>query len=101
MEIIIIGSACAVSDGYMEFVEKIADELNLDFTIRKTESEEDAEIYGIELNCLLGYCPGCHALKRENPDVKQTPALVIDGELVFHSGYPGNDAINTILKEKS
>jgi len=101
MEIIVLGSDCAVSDGYLEFVEKIAIELDLDYSMRKTNTEEAAAEFGVVLNCLLGYCPGCHSLKRDNPEVMQTPALVINGGLVFHSGYPGNAAVRSALLDKS
>ena len=98
ISIVIIGSHCAVSDSYLEFVREIADSLGIDYTISKTESDEEAERFGVEIGCLYGYCPGCTRLPREDGEHRYTPALAIDGEVVFHTGYPGDDAVRTALQ---
>ncbi len=81
----------------MELVKEIADTLELDYSIKKTETEEESMKYGVEINCLYGYCPGCHAMAKENPGVKQTPAMVVNGTLLFYGGFPGDDAIREAL----
>lgn len=97
LRLTILGSPCAISDMYYDIVQETAQRLNLDFSIQKTETEEEAACYGVEIACLYGYCPGCAAMSTENPESRLTPALAIDGKLVFHSGFPGEAALKAAL----
>jgi hypothetical protein len=97
----ILGSPCAVSDQYMEYVREIADAIKLNYTIEKIEDEIIIQGYGVQIACLLGYCPGCSSMAKENPGVKQVPSMVVNEELVFHSGFPGDDIIKSVFLQKS
>ncbi|MDC7225726.1 MAG: hypothetical protein PQJ61_03055 [Spirochaetales bacterium] len=92
-ELIVLGSECAVSDQYMELIIEAAEESGLEYTIRKIENAEEIEKWGVQQGCLLGYCPGCHSIATESPDIKFTPALVVNGELKTHGGYHGKEEI--------
>lgn len=88
MELIVLGSNCTRSDYYRDMVQKIIEELELDGVVRKTIDIEEIESYGIRVGCSNSYCPGCNFLHKDNKSGKYTPALVIDGEVVFHSSFP-------------
>ncbi|CUH94815.1 hypothetical protein P22_0881 [Propionispora sp. 2/2-37] len=99
MNIKILGSQCAVSNYYQETVEKIAQSLNLTYTIEKIEDDEQLRRYAVYIGCLIGYCPGCNYVPRDSSADKYTPALVINGELKLHSCFPSDEIFIKLLSE--
>ena len=93
LELIVLGSECAISDQYMDLVTEAAEESQIKYSIRKIEDADEIEKWGITQGCLLGYCPGCHKIAADNPDQKFTPALVVNGEVKIHGGYHGKEEI--------
>ncbi|NTW71431.1 MAG: thioredoxin family protein [Eubacteriaceae bacterium] len=98
LNIKILGSACAVSDEYMEVVENLAKSKGLEFFIEKITEEELMKPYGVTVDCMYGYCPGCK-FNHEGSKGKHTPALVINEELKLHSIFPMDDIFIEILEE--
>jgi len=99
-ELIVLGSECAISDQFLDLIRETAEELNIDFTIRKIEDEHLISGWGVSQGCLLGYCPGCRSVATEDPDKKFTPALIVDGKLKTHGGYHGKKEIINVLKNE-
>lgn len=98
MDIKILGSRCAVSDEYLKAVETVAKSLKLDFTIEKIEDEEEVKKYGVEVSCMYGYCPGCN-FNHEDSKQKNTPALVVNEELLLYNQFPMDDVFVELLKK--
>ena len=98
MEIKILGSSCAVSEYYLELVEKIVSELNLDAIVTRIDDEAVVNSYGVIVNCLFGYCPGCHSNNLDN-DEMNVPALALDGKVIFHSVVPPKAELIEVLKK--
>lgn len=98
LDIKILGSQCAVSDYYLEVVEKTAQELGLTYTIEKIEAEDLLRRkYNVYIGCLIGYCPGCNHTPRDSASDRYTPALVINGKLVLHSRFPDESEFRKLL----
>ncbi len=95
-DIKILGSPCSVSDYYEVLIDKIAAKLNLKLSVERIEDEAVIAAYGVSVNCLFGYCPGCYSNNLGNDELN-VPALVVDGEVVFHSVVPSEDALTELL----
>lgn len=98
MEILVLGSNCTRSDYYRDTVQKIVNEFELDVTVRKTIDIEEIESHGVRVGCSNSYCPGCNLLHKDNKSGRYTPALVIDGELIFHSSLPKEEMFREKIK---
>jgi hypothetical protein len=98
MNIKILGSKCAISDEYLEAVDKIASRMGLDYTIEKIEDESLMENYEVTVECMYGYCPGCK-FNHEGSTDKHAPAMVIDEELVLHSEFPIDEVFEEVLNK--
>lgn len=96
MEIIILGSQCQTMDYYLQHVEKVANEFNIEYSIDKIMDYNKIHEYGVDLGCLMGYCPGCNFLEREK-GIRYTPALVINGKVKLHSCFPSKEQIEEVL----
>jgi thioredoxin family protein len=99
IQILVLGSACAVSDFYLEMIEQTVKDLGLSYTIKKTENPQQISEYGVSQGCLYGYCPGCNAINEDRKEhEKYTPALVINGDLVLHSSFPPVEKLKESIK---
>lgn len=96
LELLVLGSECAISDQYTDLVIEAAEESGIKYSIRKIENTVEIESYGVQQGCLLGYCPGCHRIASENLEQKFTPALVVNGEVKTHGGYHGKEEIKKL-----
>lgn len=96
LDIKILGSACAISDEYLETVEKLVKEKGLDYTIEKIIDEEKMKPYDVTIECMYGYCPGCYFNHKDSKG-KHTPALVINGELLLYNNFPEDEVFVEII----
>lgn len=96
-------SICGRNDFYLERIRHIADELGLDYTLEKVLDEEVIEAAGLQVSCLIAYCPGCKALHAEitadDPTARCTPALEADGQLLFWDVPAGDEALRAALAQ--
>ncbi|PLX32920.1 MAG: hypothetical protein C0604_04475 [Clostridiales bacterium] len=96
-EILVLGSHCMKSSYYRDMVQYIADGMNLDLEVKKIIDPLEIEHYGIEVGCSNSYCPGCNFVNI-GKDEKYTPALVVDGKVVFHSSFPSRHEFEDMLR---
>jgi len=96
-EILVLGSNCMKSSYYRDMVQDIVDGMNLDLDVKKIIDPLEIEDYGIEVGCSNSYCPGCNFVNI-GKDEKYTPALVVDGKVVFHSSFPSKGEFEDMLK---
>lgn len=88
MEIIVLGSPCTRSTYYKETVQKIASQLGIDSVVEKIIDPDEIKRYGVSVGCSNSYCPGCNYVNKYAKGVQYTPALVIEGQVIFHSSFP-------------
>jgi len=96
-EILVLGSECMKSSYYRDMVQDIVYGMNLDLEVKKIIDPLKIEDYGIEVGCSNSYCPGCNFVNI-GKDEKYTPALVVDGKVVFHSSFPSRQEFEDMLK---
>lgn len=87
-EVLVLGSTCTRTTYYLDTVQQILDDLGVEVTVRKIIDPEEMKQYGVNYGCSNAYCPGCNSVNIDRGDKHYTPALVVDGELVFHSSFP-------------
>lgn len=92
VEIKILASRCAVNDEYYKAVKQIAEKNNLSFNIEKVTDLDIIKSYGVSVQCLYGYCPGC-ASNHQDITEPATPALVINNTVVHHSDFPPDEIL--------
>ena len=99
-EILVLGSQCTKSTFYKDIVQKLVDELGLEIVVKKLIDPDEIGKYGVRVGCSNAYCPGCNIVNKDNKGVQYTPALVIDGEVVFHSSFPKESAFREELEKR-
>ncbi len=98
-EILVLGSECMKSSYYRDMVQDIIDSMNLNIKVIKIIDPLKIENYGIEVGCSNSCCPGCNFVNI-GKDEKHTPALAVDGKVVFHSSFPSRHEFVNMLKSK-
>lgn len=98
-EILLLGSHCTRSAYYRDMVQDIVDGMGLDLEVRKVVDPEEMKRYGVHMGCSNAYCPGCNAINIGRGKERYTPALVVDGQVVLHSGFPPRPQIEERLKQ--
>jgi len=99
-EILVLGSECMKSSYYRDLVQDIVDKMDLDIEVKKIIEPPIIESFGIEVGCSNSYCPGCNFVNI-GKDEKYTPALVVDGKVVFHSSFPAKQEFEDMFKNMS
>ncbi len=88
MEIVVLGSHCTKSTYYKDTVQKIVSEMGIETIVKKVVDPNEINRYGVHVGCSIAYCPGCNVVNKDTRGEQYTPALVIDGQVVFHSSFP-------------
>lgn len=91
-------SICGRNDYYLERVETAANKLGLTYTAEKVTDETVWKSLGLEEACLFAYCPGCRMM-HENAQVRNLPALEVNGELKFWSVPATDEQLERCLAE--
>ena len=95
--IVLLRSACAVNEAYMDAVQKRMDFLGLQADLRESQDPDLWTAYGVESRCLMGYCPGCNF--HGDMEGSFLPAFAINGRLVLHSHFPTDKELDQVLSE--
>ncbi|BES64051.1 hypothetical protein SANA_04900 [Gottschalkiaceae bacterium SANA] len=93
--ILLLRSACAVNEAYLEMVESRVEALGLQVDVRESQDPILWQAYGIDSRCLMGYCPGCNF--HGEMAGKFLPALAINGHLVLHSHFPSDEELDQAI----
>lgn len=95
-------SLCGRNEYYLKRVEDMARRLGLRCTLERVTDEDELERAGVDLDCLMGYCPGCRPKHTEYPkgirDGVCAPALAINGAIVFGDYPPDDETLERILR---
>lgn len=95
--IVLLRSACAVNEAYMDAVQNRIRILRLKADLRESQDPDLWAAYGVESRCMMGYCPGCNF--HGDMEGKFLPALAINGRLVLHSHFPTDEELDQVLNE--
>lgn len=95
--IVVLRSACAVNEAYMEAVQNRMQALGLQADLRQSQDPDLWAAYGVESRCMMGYCPGCNF--HGEMEGRFLPVLAINGQLVLHSHFPSDEELDQVLKE--
>ena len=101
-QIQLYASACTRNDFYLDRIHAAAEKLGLSFTLEKVTDEAAIEAQGLLVACLYAYCPGCRAMHATLTDETGrpehcTPALAVDGRVIFDNYPPDDDALERLL----
>jgi hypothetical protein len=93
--ILLLRSACAVNEAYLETVKSRLEVLGLHADVRESQDPSLWEAYGIDSRCLMGYCPGCNFHGKMKGMF--LPALAINGQLVLYSHFPSDEELDQVI----
>jgi len=94
---VLLRSACAVNEVYLEAIQSRMKELGLQADLRESQDPDLWAAYGVESRCMMGYCPGCNF--HGEMEGSFLPALAINGRLVLHSHFPSDEELDQVLEE--
>ncbi len=89
--ILLLRSACAVNEAYLDEVKSSIERLDLQADIKESQDPDLWKAYGLDSRCMMGYCPGCNF--HGEMEGKFLPALAVNGRLVLHSHFPTDQEI--------
>ena len=98
VEIKLYCSICGRNTYYQERIEDAAKDLGLDCTVEMVTDETLWKKLGLEEGCLFAYCPGCKAM-HDDPNVRNLPAVAVNGELKFWSVPATDEELTACLRE--
>ena len=68
------------------------------YTVEMVTDESMWKKLGLEEGCLFAYCPGCKAM-HDDPNVRNLPAVEVNGELKFWSVPATDEELTACLRE--
>jgi len=95
----VYGSKCTTTEFYKNLFEELLQKEKIGATFEIVEDVDEINELGLDIGCMFGYCPGCntaHEDKKQNE--RYVPALVVNGDIIFHSYIPNEDQIQKIIK---
>lgn len=99
MKILVLGSMCTKSTYYKDTVQRIASEMGIETVVKKIIAPDEINRYGVMVGCSNAYCPGCNVVNKDTRGKQYTPALVIDGQVIFHSSFPTEVQFQKVLEK--